>query len=274
MGMRLWHQSSTELQSQAYQDLLLRHAGVVAPGATIDLHGVAPGTWPEGDRRRGVYECPYTNLMIQAQCARNIIEAEDSGYDAFVSTCFEDPGLRAGRSMVDMPVVGILESSILVAATLGRSVGLIGTSPAQADRVGNVAYENRWDANVTCVLGTDPLGAGIIDGASDGGQRARAEFERVARLAIERGADVLVPAEGIVNVLLAEMGVRDVDGHPVVDSWAVVLRFAEMAVGLRRATGQVPSRKLHYGKVDRDVAHQVAERTAAVLAKASVSSSS
>ena len=267
MTMRLWHQSSTELQSKAYAEMLLRHAARSASeGTSVDLHGVAPGTWPAGDARRGVYECPYTNLMIQAQCARNIIEAEDSGYDAFVYTCFEDPGLRAGRSMVDIPVVGILETSILVGSTLGRSVALIGTSPSQADRVGNIAYENRLDGRVACVLGTEPLGPGVIDGANDGGKSATAEFERVARLAIAQGADVLIPAEGVINVLLADLGVKDVDGHPVVDSWAAVLRYAEMAVALHRTTGQVPSRKLHYGKVDRAVAHQVAERTAAVLA--------
>lgn len=268
MSIRLWHQSSTELQSQAYQDLLLRRASILASeGTEVDLHGVAPGTWPEGERRRGVYECPYTNLMIQAQCARNIIDAEDRGYDAFVSTCFEDPGLRAGRSMVDIPVVGILETSILVGCTLGRSVALIGTSPSQADRIGNIAYENRLDARVACVLGTDPLGPGIIDGASDGGKRAMAEFERVARVAIAQGADVLIPAEGIINVLLADLGVTDVDGHPIVDSWAAVLRFAEMAVHLHRKTGQVPSRQHNNGKVDRDVAHQMAASTAAVLAR-------
>ena len=268
MTIRLWHQSSTELQSNAYQEMLLRRAAMSASeGTSVDLHGVAPGTWPVGEARRGVYECPYTNLMIQAQCARNIIAAEDSGYDAFVFTCFEDPGLRAGRGMVDIPVVGILETSILVGTTLGRSVALIGTSPSQADRVGNIAYENRLDGRVASVLGTDPLGPGLIDGANDGGKRAIGEFERVARLAIAQGADVLIPAEGIINVLLADLGIKDVDGHPVVDSWAAVLRFAEMAVALHRATGQVPSRKLHYGKVDREVAHHVAERTAAVLAR-------
>lgn len=267
MSIRLWHQSSTELQSQAYREILLRRAASLASeGTSVDLHGVAPGTWPVGDARRGVYECPYTNLMIQAQCARNIIAAEDAGYDAFVYTCFEDPGLRAGRSMVDIPVVGILETSILVGSTLGRSLALIGTSPSQADRVGNIAYETRLDGRVVCVIGTDPLGPGVIDGADDGGKRAMSEFERVARLAIAQGADVLVPAEGVINVLLADLGIKDVDGYPVVDSWAAVLRFAEMAVALHRTTGRVPSRRLHYGKVDREVAHHIAERTAAVLA--------
>lgn len=266
MTIRLWHQSSTELQSEAYKEMLLRRAALsTSEGTSVDLHGVADGTWPVGEARRGVYECPYTNLMIQAQCARNIIAAEDSGYDAFVYTCFEDPGLRAGRSMVDIPVVGILETSILVGGTLGRSLALIGTSPSQADRIGNIAYENRLDGRVVCVLGTEPLGPGVIDGASDGGKRAVAEFERAARLAIANGADVLIPAEGVINVLLADLGIKDVDGYPVVDSWGLVLRFAEMAVASHRTAGQVPSRKLHYGKVDREVAHQVAERTAAVL---------
>jgi allantoin racemase len=268
MSIRLWHQSTTELQSAPYRDILLRRARqLVSPGTVVDLHGVAPGTWPAGDAKRGVYECPYTNMMIQVQCARNVIEAEDTGYDAFVYTCFEDPGLREGRSMVDIPVVGMLETSVLVGTTMGRTLALIGTTPSQADRVGNVARQNNLDERVVFVGGTEPLGPGLIDGGNDGGKRATAEFERVARLAIAAGADVLIPAEGIINVLLADLGVKDVDGFPVVDSWSAVLGYAEMAVRLHRKTGQTPSRKLHYGKVDRQVAKHIAQHTATAIAR-------
>jgi allantoin racemase len=266
--MRLWHQSSTELQSAPYRDMLLRRAAALASAGTeVVLHGVAPGTWPLGDARRGIYECPYTNLMLEVQCARNIIEAEDCGYDAFVYSCFEDPGLRPGRSMVDIPVVGMLESSLLVATTMGHAPALIGTSPSQADRVGEVARRDRLDARVACVTGTAPLGPGVIDGGSDGGEGAIAAFQEAARLAIARGADVLIPAEGIINVLLADLGVREVDGVPVVDSWAVVLGYAEMLVRLRVTVGQTVSRAMNHGRVDREVARHVARHTAEVLAR-------
>lgn len=275
MGIRMWHQSTGEFTSEDnvwYQQLLSRRAAVATlPDTEVVLHGVAQGTWPKGAAAGGdyeVYECLYSKMFLEAQCARNVVEAEDTGYDAFVYSCFEDPGLHEGRSMVDIPVVGILETSILIASTMGMSIALIGTGDAQTYNIAKVAHKNRLlNDRIVCVEAMELLAPGLIDGEKDGGAAAVAAFTETARVAIAKGADVLIPAEGIVNVLLADVGLTHVDGVPVVDSWSAVLNFAEMLVRMRRTTGYGVSRKIEYARAGRAAARHVAVASSSVLAR-------
>jgi allantoin racemase len=64
-----------------------------------------------------------------------------------------------------------------------------------------------------------------------------------ARALIADGADVIVPGEIPLNVLLASEGIRRVDDVPLIDSLAVTLKTTEMMVDLRVTTGLAPSRR-------------------------------
>ena len=44
---------------------------------------------------------------------------------AFVIACFSDPGLHSAREATNRPVLGIMESGILTALTLGQRFGVI-----------------------------------------------------------------------------------------------------------------------------------------------------
>ncbi len=58
-------------------------------------------------------------------------------------------------------------------------------------------------------------------------------FRASARRLIDAGADVIIPGEIPLNVLLASEGVSRVDDVPLIDSLAVTLKMAEMMVDLR-----------------------------------------
>lgn len=60
-------------------------------------------------------------------------------------------------------------------------------------------------------------------------------FRTAGRRLIAAGADVLVPGEVPLGVLLARAGVSDVDGVPVIDALAATVQAAEAAVATRRA---------------------------------------
>jgi Asp/Glu/hydantoin racemase len=62
-------------------------------------------------------------------------------------------------------------------------------------------------------------------------------FRVAARRQIEAGAEVLIPGEAPLCVLLASQGVTQVDGVPVLDSLACWVKQAEMMVDLRRQCG-------------------------------------
>lgn len=266
MSLRLWHQSSSSIGgSSSYQELILRHAKRILPDAQIDLHGV---NYPKGDGFRGVRSNAYAQMLTDVQCAHNIVQAEDEGYDAFVYTCFNDPGLIEGRSMVDMPVVGLCETSILAGLVVGRSIGIIGANPNQAHLVEKTLHKERLEDRVVCVLPmTKPLSGGFSGDGPDGGQSVVDSFIDAARRAIAAGADVLISGEGPVNILLADHGVFEVDGVRVIDSWAAVLQRAAAMDALRKTTGvsAIPSRANLYHGISHEVAAALARSTAEVL---------
>ncbi|MCH2164533.1 MAG: aspartate/glutamate racemase family protein [Marinovum sp.] len=79
---------------------------------------------------------------------------------AFVIACYSDPGLAALREQSDKPVLGIAESSILTAMTLGQRFGIISilstSIPRHMRYVGAMGVADR-------LAGDQPLELGVQD---------------------------------------------------------------------------------------------------------------
>ncbi len=71
-----------------------------------------------------------TELRIAANFIRNAVQAEREGYDAVAITHFQDAGLMEAKSAVGIPVLGLGETSLYHACTLGRKLGLVTINPA------------------------------------------------------------------------------------------------------------------------------------------------
>lgn len=56
-------------------------------------------------------------------------EAEEEGYNGVINYCFGDPGLKAAREILDIPVVGPGESSMLFASLLAKSFSIVTVLP-------------------------------------------------------------------------------------------------------------------------------------------------
>ena len=54
-------------------------------------------------------------------------EAEQRGYQAVIIACFSDPGLDAAREATDLPVVGIQDAAMHLAAQLGYQFSVLTT---------------------------------------------------------------------------------------------------------------------------------------------------
>lgn len=65
----------------------------------------------------------------------NIIEKiAESDANAYVLSCFSDPGIDQVRASTDKPVVGIAESAYLAALGLGRTFGIVSLGPSSIGR--------------------------------------------------------------------------------------------------------------------------------------------
>ena len=63
---------------------------------------------------------------------------------------------------------------------------------------------------------------------------------------IRDGADVLIPGEAPLCVLLASQGISRVDNVPILDALTVTMKMAELFADLWRLTGVRPSRDNYF----------------------------
>ena len=115
--MKLWYQSYVDYENGAsYWDMLGPHlAAVAGDTAQIDIRGITPFD-------------SYAHPLVEFRCARemicNAVQAEREGYDAFIVGHFQDAGLYEARSVVDIPVIGLGEATMLWTCQMGQRLGI------------------------------------------------------------------------------------------------------------------------------------------------------
>ncbi len=246
MSMRIWHQSFTVLSDlPAYEAALAAHFRKLArPGTELVMHGMKPGTYeteyPGTDIRHHVIQQLHASQFMAGALA-----AERQGYDAYAIMSIPDVGLTEARAIVDIPVVGYGESAMLTACTLGAKFGVI----TFIDDLPELIASNveRYGLSARCAA-SRPAGFTFHDVLAGFATPAPliARFEAAARGLIRDGADVIIPGEAPLNVLLAMNAVNRVDDCPVVDSIGATIKMAETLVDLRRTTGVAASRKGYF----------------------------
>jgi len=241
--MRIYHQSLTVLDDlpeyrQRMQDHLRK---VVRPDTEVVLHGMLPGTYdanyPGGDIR---YKVLFK--LHSMQWLTHAMNAESQGFDAFALCTLPDPMMSEIRTLVDIPVIGSGESCFHLATMFGQKFGMLLFIDLMAARYQEQINEMGLAGHC---IGVDPVGFSFNDvlGAFDRPGPLIDRFRIAARKMIDKGADVIIPGEIPLSLLLASEGISRIDDTPLMDSLAVTLKMAEMMVDLRRTTGLSPSRR-------------------------------
>jgi Asp/Glu/hydantoin racemase len=178
-----------------------------------------------------------------AQTLQNMQRAQREGYDAFVIGCTLDVGLAEGKSMLDIPVVGISEASYRMAMTMGRLFAVITSSSAftevYGEQVERYGVASRYLRGPYIVSASEEE----IATALTRPQSMIEKFKAVATKAVADGASVIIPAPAFLATLASRAGLTHVDDALVLDTVSVAVKTAEMLVGLRRA-GVGPSRRI------------------------------
>ena len=191
---------------------------------------------------------PITEFRMARAFIRNAVEAQRQGYDVMAISHFQDAGLAEAKSVVDIPVVGLGESSLMYACTLGRKLGLVTINPTfipwHEDQVIRYGLQQR----VVGVRAVDAKVSDFMDAFSseDGYKALYPKFEREVNALLNAGADVIVPAGGLPMLLYGGVHGAAMGGAPIVDGIAVLVKAAEMAVKLRELAGLGVSRRSNY----------------------------
>ena len=142
--------------------------------------------------------------------------------DAFVVACFSDPGIEELRSLLEVPVVGIGESSLLMAMSRGRKVGIISALEKAIPR--HFRYWERlgFASRVVADLAT---GRGVLE---LGSEEAYSDGLRTGRDLCQAGADVVVL--GCTGLVGLRGRLQDDLGVPVIEPCQAGVRLAAAAL--------------------------------------------
>ena len=242
--MKICYQSYVDYENgKSYWDRLKPHLDAVsADGTEIDIRGITPFD-------------SYAHPLVEFRCARemicNAIEAEREGYDAFIVGHFQDSGLYEARSAVDIPVIGLGEASMLWCCQLGQRIGIVTINPrfipgfhhqigkyGLADRVVGVHAMTFEPGQILEAYGSDEKAEAV-----------KRLFEEQGRPLVADGTDVIIPGGGIPMLLFSQFHDHTIDAAPVINGIPIAVKMAEMAVELKRLTGQGVSRTGDYAKV-------------------------
>jgi Asp/Glu/hydantoin racemase len=187
-----------------------------------------------------------TETRCGMRAVANAVAAEADGCDAFLIGHFQDSGLHEARSAVDIPVLGLGETSMLHACTLGQRIGLVTISPAfiawHQDQITRYGLRER-------VIGVTAMTGLVVEDyvracqEEDAFTKVYEQFEQAVQPLLAAGAEVLIPAGGLPALVLSRRLGLTADGATVLNPVPVLAKHGEAAVALSRLGLPIASRK-------------------------------
>lgn len=244
--MRLWYQSMTRMAEWGGYPAVLRGILDRVRDPTTELH-VAGITeiGGVGDQYR------YLEFLETAEVLKNVRRAVVEGFDAVLIGNIADPGLHEAREIADIPVLGLCSTAMHVACLMGASFGFVTINakftPRIVENVTRAGLRDRFaGAERMAVDRLTDLGAAFEPGEAQA--RVLAQFNGAAARLEEAGAEVVIPAGGVVMALLAHAGVHETPGGvPILNGITNLVTMGEAAVKLHRLMGgRFTSKKATY----------------------------
>ncbi|MDQ0561333.1 allantoin racemase [Rhizobium mesoamericanum] len=162
----------------------------------------------------------------------NELKERTGAYDAAIIACFDDTGLEAARSLVDVPVVGLCESAVATAGFLAQRFTVVTTLERSRVLIDNLVRRYGMGGRVKVRASDIPV-LELEDPASGAIGKLRAEIERAL---FEDGAEAIVLGCAGMTDLAREL--QDIYGVPVVDGVAAAVKQAEALVSLGLSTSK------------------------------------
>ena len=243
--MKIWYQSTLNFDLHPnYGKALKRHFDkVTSPGTEVLVHGRSRAfgsTLPVHDVIGSpvMYHSVVGTAFIEA-----VMNAEEAGCDAFITASFSEPILTELRSLASIPVISMTEATYSAACSVAQKVAFVTLNKAVVPFINKSINLHKWGPRISGIhLVPGNISEPDLESKFDQPQEFLNLLAEGIREAIAAGAEVIIPAEGVLGVMAAENGLREVDGVPIVDPIATPVLCAELAVKLYEQTGLTTSR--------------------------------
>ena len=194
----------------------IRQALLAIKRTDTELEVICPDKGPE------TIESAYDEAFAIPPTLDLVKKANAEGYDAIILACFSDPGLEAAKEISIIPVLGIEESSLHMAAMLGARFTIVTPRreriPSKKEHV-HIRGLNHFLASVRSL----DLSVAETDANPE---KTKERIFEVARQAVEAdGAEVIILGCGGMAGYSDEM--EDKLNIKVIDPTAVALKIAE-----------------------------------------------
>lgn len=197
-----------------------------AAGPATTIRAVTSGMGPVSIE--GFYDEAFAVPGLLAQIAAG----ERAGARAAIVACFDDTGLDAARAMASIPILGICESALSLAAMVAKRFTVVTTMERSrvpieelVDRYGMARKAHVRAANISVLSLEDPN-----SGARD---KLRSEISRA--IAEDNAEAIVLGCAGMADLartLQAEFGM------PVIDGVGAAVKQAEALVALGLSTSK------------------------------------
>lgn len=225
---KIWFQGATDKVHMApYIAKVEAHLkSILDPGFSATFHSTTPPATTTH---------ALTEFRIAANLIRNAVQAEKEGYAAMAISHFQDAGLMEVKSVVDIPVLGLGETSLFHACTLGRKLGLVTINPVFIPWHEEQVIRYGLQQRVVGVRAVDATVKDFIDAFAEQSayERLYPKWEKECRALLDAGADVIVPAGGLPMMLFGSPAGANFEGAPIVNGITVVAKTAEMWVKMK-----------------------------------------
>ncbi|SKB44038.1 allantoin racemase [Arthrobacter sp. 49Tsu3.1M3] len=184
--------------------------------------------------------------VVQVEILKAAKAAEEAGFDAIVIGCLYDPALTEVRELVNIPVIGPLESSTAVARMFGHRYAIVTDHHKAVPELLDRLRVYGTDANC---LSVEAVGWFVDDMIKDPMAVADETYQHVQDIMARTGAETVIIGCTIVSAcyeLAYQRGNKKLGELSVINPNLIAIKSAEMFVDMNKAGQYRISRAAYY----------------------------
>jgi Asp/Glu/hydantoin racemase len=211
----------------------------------VELHGTPKG---------GIADTYRYFAFQDEQGVAATIARERDRVDGIAVGNILDPAVREGREIASIPILGLGETSYLVACSVAETAAVAPLSakwePNLRDRIRTYGLEDR----IPVVRGMDIGLADMSEAFYEEEKRQQVidAVDDVVASCAEEGVEMVIPGGGIISMLLNQEGITELHGVPIMDQISVLVKLTEAYVDLYQLGALETSQVLMYQSPDED----------------------
>lgn len=241
----LWQAATVVSKLTDYVNAIKEHSQkILGPEITFDIRGVDFGTMD--------LHFAYFQNLNDYNLLHSVLRASREGYDGVAVGCICDSGVHLAREVMDIPVAGLAESGMLFACMYGKKFSIVTYTKEHIDKrlealVRSYGLEERaaeleyFEVSLEAIANAFKEPGPVLDA-----------FKLAAQRAVDKGAEIILPGCGILNLLSVQNGLTKVGSATVLDVSGVLMKTLETMITLKEKSGITVSRSGLYASPSKE----------------------